>query len=183
MAVSKRLRYEILRRDGYKCRYCGRSAPEVTLTVDHVTPVALGGSDGPDNLVPACHECNAGKSATPPDAPLVADVADSALRWARAIRQAADKAGAREDAFMDYWGIFLEQWPKYRRLPTDARDAVRRLYVGGLPDWMLIDAAETALYAPNVSDRFRYFCGVARNMLIALQADAKAILDDEAGDS
>ncbi|MGC7224589.1 HNH endonuclease, partial [Mycobacteroides abscessus subsp. massiliense] len=44
MAVTKRLRYEVLRRDNYSCRYCGRSAPEVKLTVDHVVPVALGGS-------------------------------------------------------------------------------------------------------------------------------------------
>ena len=28
MAVSKRLRYEILRRDNHTCRYCGASAPD-----------------------------------------------------------------------------------------------------------------------------------------------------------
>lgn len=51
MAVSKRLRYEILRRDNYACRYCGASAPDVPLRVDHVTPVALGGTDTADNLI------------------------------------------------------------------------------------------------------------------------------------
>lgn len=34
MAVSKRTRYEVLRRDNHACRYCGASAPEVKLTVD-----------------------------------------------------------------------------------------------------------------------------------------------------
>jgi hypothetical protein len=62
MAVSKRLRYEILRRDNHTCRYCGASAPDVPLRVDHVTPVALGGSDKPDNLVASCEACNSGKS-------------------------------------------------------------------------------------------------------------------------
>lgn len=38
MAVSKRLRYEILRRDEFTCRYCGRRAPDVQLTIDHVVP-------------------------------------------------------------------------------------------------------------------------------------------------
>lgn len=33
MAVSKRLRYEILRRDDHACRYCGDRAPDVKLTV------------------------------------------------------------------------------------------------------------------------------------------------------
>lgn len=58
MAVSKRLRYEILRRDNHTCRYCGATAPDVKLTVDHVVPVALGGSDVPTNLVAACDACN-----------------------------------------------------------------------------------------------------------------------------
>lgn len=40
MAVSKRLRYEILRRGNHTCRYCGASAPDVPLRVDHVTLTA-----------------------------------------------------------------------------------------------------------------------------------------------
>ena len=32
MAVSKRLRFEILRRDNHACRYCGQMAPDVKLT-------------------------------------------------------------------------------------------------------------------------------------------------------
>ncbi|MGW6578921.1 HNH endonuclease [Streptomyces globisporus] len=64
MAVSKRLRYEILRRDKHACRYCGATAPDVPLRVDHVIPVALGGSDAPENLVAACEPCNSGKTST-----------------------------------------------------------------------------------------------------------------------
>ncbi|MFE4420379.1 HNH endonuclease [Streptomyces sp. NPDC056817] len=64
MAVSKRLRYEILRRDRYTCRYCGASAPDAPMRVDHVTPVALGGTDHPSNLVAACEPCNSGKTST-----------------------------------------------------------------------------------------------------------------------
>ena len=56
MAVSKRTRFEVLRRDNHTCRYCGQSAPDVKLTVDHVLPVALGGHDDPTNLVAACKD-------------------------------------------------------------------------------------------------------------------------------
>ncbi len=59
MAVSKRTRFEVLRRDNFTCRYC--RSTEGALTIDHVIPVALGGTDDPDNLVAACHDCNAGK--------------------------------------------------------------------------------------------------------------------------
>ena len=40
MAVSKRLRYEVLRRDNHTCRYCGAQAPDVKLTVDNMAPYA-----------------------------------------------------------------------------------------------------------------------------------------------
>ena len=88
MAISRRLRFEILRRDGHTCRYCGGKAPDVALTVDHVIPTTLGGSDEPSNLVAACADCNAGKSSIQPDAPIVEDVAADALRWKRAMEQA-----------------------------------------------------------------------------------------------
>lgn len=61
--------FEILKRDGYRCRYCGRSARVVLLEVDHVIAVAAGGPDDPDNLVTACGDCNAGKGARPAPPP------------------------------------------------------------------------------------------------------------------
>ena len=45
MPVTKRVRFEVLRRDNHTCHYCGARAPEVAITIDHVVPVALGGSD------------------------------------------------------------------------------------------------------------------------------------------
>lgn len=55
-------RFAILERDSFTCRYCGRSAATVELHVDHIKPVAKGGSDDPANLVTACRDCNLGKS-------------------------------------------------------------------------------------------------------------------------
>lgn len=84
MAIGKRLRFEILKRDGFTCRYCGAKGGEVKLQVDHIKPRALGGSDHPDNLIAACKGCNVGKSAVPlsksqiPKSPIDA-VVDAAL--------------------------------------------------------------------------------------------------------
>ncbi len=41
-------------------------APDVEITVDHVVPVALGGSDEPSNLAAACDACNGGKTLLKP---------------------------------------------------------------------------------------------------------------------
>lgn len=57
------MRFAIFRRDGFACRYCGGMAPTAKLVVDHVVPVARGGSGHHSNLITACFECNAGKAA------------------------------------------------------------------------------------------------------------------------
>ena len=59
--LSKTLRFEVFKRDHFTCQYCGRSAPDVILEVDHITPVAEGGQDDIFNLITACGECNRGK--------------------------------------------------------------------------------------------------------------------------
>lgn len=86
MAVSKRLRYEILRRDNHACRYCGATAPQAKLAVDHVIPQSLGGSDKPENLVASCTDCNAGKTSSMPDAMPVADVDQDDFRESAASK-------------------------------------------------------------------------------------------------
>lgn len=58
------LRFKVLTRDNYTCRYCGAKAPDVPLHVDHVLPKSRGGKDVVDNLVTACKPCNEGKHAS-----------------------------------------------------------------------------------------------------------------------
>ncbi len=63
MSIGRSLRYAILSRDSFTCRYCGAQAPHVYLEVDHVVPKSHGGSNDPGNLVTACFDCNRGKKA------------------------------------------------------------------------------------------------------------------------
>src|SRR5690348_290732 len=57
--LSKKLRFEVFKRDGFRCQYCGAAAPDVLLVVDHVNPVAKGGKNNILNLITACEPCNA----------------------------------------------------------------------------------------------------------------------------
>lgn len=59
--VSDALRRSIARRDGWRCRYCG--SVDGPFEIDHVVPIALGGSNRLHNLVLACQECNGRKGA------------------------------------------------------------------------------------------------------------------------
>lgn len=64
--MTRSLRYDVLRRDGYRCRICGRSqADGVTLEVDHIVPVSRGGKTEMSNLQTLCWDCNHGKSDKP----------------------------------------------------------------------------------------------------------------------
>jgi 5-methylcytosine-specific restriction endonuclease McrA len=42
-----------------ECAYC----PKQGTTIDHVVPIARGGRDAPENVVPACLSCNSSKGA------------------------------------------------------------------------------------------------------------------------
>lgn len=60
--ISKRVRFEIFKRDGFCCHYCGGHPPGVVLEIDHIIPVSKKGSNDLENLVTSCFSCNRGKS-------------------------------------------------------------------------------------------------------------------------
>jgi hypothetical protein len=80
VGLSTRLRFSILERDAFTCRYCGKSPPEVKLHVDHVisqldwrqrfgdltldrtiSGTLIRGVNDPANLATSCAQCNLGK--------------------------------------------------------------------------------------------------------------------------
>ena len=56
-----KLRHQILVRDGYRCRECGKSNKEASLDVDHIYPWSKGGPTIEENLWTLCSECNQAK--------------------------------------------------------------------------------------------------------------------------
>lgn len=190
--VSKRLRFEILRRDGFKCRYCGALAEATELRVDHVIPEALGGTSEPANLATACDPCNSGKSSVSMDGPIVDEVADDALRWSAAMERAAADMEYRLRERDGQNAVFLDEWNAYtfdfgqERFPLDPTwsASVTRLRTAGLTDSLIIEAVNVTMGAGKVlpENRFRYFCGVAWNMVTQLQEAAEKIASREPED-
>ena len=164
MSISKRTRYEVMRRDNFTCRYC--RSTEGQLTIDHVVPVALGGKDAPDNLVAACRDCNAGKSSSSPDASLVEDVNEDALRWSRAQGIVLDQRSQDRFDRDIYADSILQSWEEAGgssdALPEDYLPTLWRFHKMGLPLRDAQDAVEITLTNRMVSESaaWRYFAGV-----------------------
>ena len=62
--ITKSMRFDILKRDNYKCRLCGASpaiSRGVTLHIDHIIPRIKNGETIPSNLQTLCSDCNYGK--------------------------------------------------------------------------------------------------------------------------
>ncbi len=56
------------------CHYCGRQVGAEALTLDHVVPVARGGTSTKGNVVPACAACNKTKKYLTPAERILADL-------------------------------------------------------------------------------------------------------------
>lgn len=179
VALSKRVRFEVFKRDNFSCQYCGRHPPNVLLEVDHIIPVADGGGSEEENLLTACFACNRGKGAVPLSvapkslAEKAADIAEREEQLAgyRVVMEAKAK---RVES--DMWKVaailaFAKDGEKFRF----NRDWLRSIknFNEKLPFHEVMDAAELAAARVPYSDRrrFLYFCKVCWNKVTAGEAE------------
>lgn len=196
VAVSKRLRFEILRRDNHTCRYCGATPPDAVMTVDHVVAVALGGTDKSNNLVAACSDCNAGKSSVPADAPLIADASADDMRWGRAMQQAVDierKTRSNDNEFVRSFilrmiAAYEEDELRYELPAVDVLNdhvGTTRTIVQFRDNLLDLDdldrAIRKAMSNKRIRERdiWRYFCGICWRMIEDRQERARALIEAE----
>lgn len=71
LGIYPSLRYKILRRDNFKCVFCGWGREEgMRLEVDHIIPVCRGGKNNLNNLRTLCKMCNVGRNGSDYKTPL-----------------------------------------------------------------------------------------------------------------
>lgn len=187
MAVSKKLRFEVFKRDLFTCRYCGQRPPQVLLELDHVVPLCEGGPDLAENLVAACQACNRGKAGkrlddvVPPldELEVLAsfqDVLERRQRMEESIVMAEESRATEEraQAAIDRW--WTEEIDD--QLP---RKTVFRKFIGRLDLEEIRYAIEATAafrdrqgrnrYAPmpEMEDLIRYFCKVCWNRITELE--------------
>lgn len=168
--------------------------PDVVLTVDHVVPVSLGGSDDPSNLVAACRDCNAGKTSTSPDGPLIAEVSESALAWSEAMQQAAAERSELYEHDKQVAATFRTAWEQWgwtdfkgKRhqipLPGNFDASIKNFLAAGLNFGDLEDLIKVAMSSKVATSRkgdtWKYFCGCCWKRIRQAQERAAEILAEE----
>lgn len=168
MAIGKTLRFEIFKRDGFVCQYCGAHPPDVVLECDHIIAVAAGGTDDEDNLITACFNCNRGKAARdlnvspmPLDqkAALVAE-REAQLQGYQEIMQR--KRDRLEDEAWQVADVLAGE--SVKKFDAERLVSIKR-FLDRLGLHEVLDSAEIARArkpTPQYSayTQFRYFCGV-----------------------
>lgn len=162
--LSKKTRFEVFKRDGFLCQYCGAHPPAAVLVVDHITPVAGGGDNEMDNLATSCEPCNQGKS----DRPLSS--------VSKSLAQKAAETAEREEQLLGYQRVMQERRDRLDQETWRIVDALEgsqtdtysianlrsiKMFLERIGFDEVLDAAELAYIAPVHANRmFRYFCGV-----------------------
>lgn len=166
-AISKGLRFEVFKRDGFACMYCGAHPPEVLLHVDHIIPVADGGGNEITNLITSCAPCNLGKSAKSLDSipqSMKDRAADVAEREAQIAGYSAVFEQRRQRLDGEAWKVLDLLLAEPQTVPRDQFNSTR-MFIEKLGFHSVFEAAEIALAAPGIRGNrlFKYFCGVCWN--------------------
>jgi hypothetical protein len=93
-------RHPSWKRTNGRCYYCGLPA----VVLDHVRSLRDGGTDDPENLIPACWRCNCAKAGRSVDA---------YRAICRRVAAGAPLFTAEQLAYLDESGIVLPELPPY----------------------------------------------------------------------
>jgi hypothetical protein len=165
MSISKRLRFEVFKRDGFRCAYCGKTPPQVTLEADHIIPKASGGKDVLDNLVSACFDCNRGKAhisleKIPQSLIDNADVLKEKQAQMREYQKHLERIDAQYDALVNRIQDIFHISHKFD-FTEKSRLSVRQFI-----ETIGIEEAEKSMriatnkFPDEPESTFRYFCGI-----------------------
>lgn len=170
-SLSKKLRFDVFKRDEFQCVYCGAHPPSVVLQIDHIHPVAEGGSNEIDNLITSCQPCNLGKGAS-----LLTNVPTT-------LKEKATLIAEQEQQLKGYYEVIKEREDRLENetrmileiidtncpnngMKIDWTRSVKR-FLSHLDFYDVKDAAEIARlkYRYGGKKTFLYFCGICHNRI------------------
>jgi hypothetical protein len=170
-SLSKKLRFEVFKRDDFTCSYCGKSPPQTILEIDHIDPVSEGGNSDINNLTTSCFDCNRGKGKI------------KLNRIAPGIKENLELLKLKEEQLSEYRKyvkliqkrvikdinevnkVFQNYYPEYK-FSDSFRTSVRN-FLKTLPVDIVCENMETSCLKVNDDPGYatKYFCRVCWNQI------------------
>jgi len=176
MAASKKIRFEIFKRDGFKCAYCGKAPPVVTLELDHIEPKAKGGKDDINNYLTACFDCNRGKGDIPLEkipAQLQENLEilkEKELQLSEYRKFIAKIEKRLKGDFEEINSIYSGFYPGWEFSDQFKNVSIRR-FLQLLPKHLIIESLQIAVskWPNNKVKVIPYFCGICWNKIKGIE--------------
>jgi hypothetical protein len=172
MAISKKMRFEVFKRDGFKCGYCGQEPPAVILEVDHIEPKSKGGKDDINNYITSCFDCNRGKKNIPLDkiAPQIGQnlevlkEKEEQLKEYRKFVATIEKRVQKDINDIDQ--IYSNQYKDWV-FSDNFKNASLRRFLQLLPKHLIIESLQIAIskWPNNENKVIPYFCAICWNKI------------------
>jgi len=168
--ISKKVRFEIFKRDVFTCQYCGSKPPGVVLEVDHITPVALGGDNSDDNLITSCFDCNRGKGArslelSPETLAKKLEVQNEAKEQLASFEKSVKAKKARVTRKINKLDKMFESETDHT-FTYSFKQSIKKFFES-LPEHDVIEALEISLakFSDKPELATKYFCGICWNKI------------------
>lgn len=172
-SITKKVRFDVFKRDAFICQYCGNSPPSVVLEIDHITPVSKGGKSNVDNLITACFDCNRGKSSG-----LLTNIPAAITEKLELIKEKEDQLKAynrllkrikvREQKDVESIEAIFNKNNKGNWFSPEFEESVKRNFLRKIPVYELIIYMENSCSKMASPERaIKYFCGICWNVIRA----------------
>jgi len=170
--ITKKIRFEVFKRDGFRCVYCGGEPPKVILEVDHIDPVSKGGSNDINNYVTACFDCNRGKSniklnKIPSKVSENLEVLKEKEEQLAEYRKFINKINRRvKKDINDISKIYLTQYVKWGFSDNFKKTSLKK-FLSLLPKHEVEESLHIAIsrFPTDEDNVIKYFCGVCWNKI------------------
>ncbi len=170
MSISKKIRFEVFKRDGFTCQYCGNAPPKVTLEIDHINPKSEGGADTINNFLTACFDCNRGKRNIP------LTKIPGGLRENLEILKEKELQLSEYNKFIakiekriqkeieEISSIYHEYFSEYVLSESFKNTSIKQ-FLKYLPKSIIKEAMDLACSRMNSNKSIKYFCGICWNKI------------------
>lgn len=166
ISLSKKLRFEVFKRDSFSCQYCGSTPPKVILEVDHIIPVSKKGTNDFDNLITSCFDCNRGKSdneltslpsSTTEKLEIIKEKELQYKQYQKALKSIENRINREIESVSEVYTKFNPEWV----LSEGFKLGTIKKFISQLGVNSVIDSMQIACCRGlSPQETTRYFCGV-----------------------